>query len=87
MLALIGIYGCRDALKVLKPGTTCHKLVVIAAPAEWILAATWAIYLLAIAMELYRMEAIREDLLLQIEKRTMWNGHEGKPLLVSSISQ
>jgi len=86
VLAVIGIYGCRDALVVLRPGTTCHVLVEIAAPAEWILAGTWAIYLVAISMELYHTEVVGEDLLLQIEKKNVVGKYEAQALLNSSTS-
>jgi len=83
---VIGIYGCRDALVVLRPGTTCHILVEIAAPAEWILAGTWTLYLVAISMELYYTEVVREDLLLQIEKsKTVADKYEAQSLLNSSM--
>lgn len=63
ILAAIGIYGCRDILTVLDPGSTCNTLVKIAAPCEWILAARWIVYLLAVAGDLYYLEFVREDLL------------------------
>lgn len=68
VLAITGIYGCRDAVVTLSPGTTCNKLVAVAAPAEWILAGCWAIYLFAISIEMYHMDIVREHLLLQMEK-------------------
>lgn len=81
VLAIIGIYGCRDALVVLNPGTTCNRLVEIAAPAEWILAACWTLYLIAISTEMYNIDTVREDLLLQIEKRRFLGMNEAQFLL------
>lgn len=62
-LAVIGIYGCRDILTVLDPGSTCNTLVKIAAPCEWVLSTSWIFYLLAVAGDLYYMEFVRGDLL------------------------
>lgn len=83
-MAIIGIYGCRDAVVTLSPGTTCHTLVEIAAPAEWILAACWSIYLFAISMEMYSMEYVREGLLLEIEKKRTAVTYEAQALLSKS---
>jgi Frag1/DRAM/Sfk1 family len=69
LVAVIGIYGCRNPLQTLKRETTCYKLVTIAAPAEWTLSVSWVIYMFAIAMDLYYVDKVKENFWLLYNHR------------------
>jgi hypothetical protein len=84
IIAMAGIYGCRDRMELMDRTTKCWNLVRWAAPCEWVIGFAWSVFLAYMAVDIWLLPGIKREVDVALRGRgrsiemTAWQKSELK---------